>query len=538
MMRNNKLEKKKLVLWVCLLLTIGLGLGYALLTEQLKLIGSVNYGAMSIDVGFTTAEDGGGTVTSSPSVSNDKKSVTVTCNVGTSTSSETCIAKAKIKNASSFAVELESDPTISYDNTYISSVTAVWTGNSANVIAGDSLGSNVEEEITITITTKELTKEMLPESTLSLPVTITMDWIESGSNNTGIAFANKKAIFLGDSVAYGHQTGGNGFGYYINQQEAFLSYTNAAVNSATLNTTTQGTNNVIEQIKKNKNNEYDFVIIEGGYGDLRDTPPLGTITEGHNPEQLDTTTFAGAIEYTLYLAKITWPNARIGFIVSYDVPKSNSGVRPDHDATKEYWDIAKAACDKWKIPYLDFFEGSTSYNGVVKTYSELFDVTGNTYIADGVHPSAAGYEFITPFIKDWMKTLPVTEYVISDGIYTIVRKFNDLSFTPGVSLKSDGNMEWGDAIGRASAVNYLVAVEGGASIGLSSSANNVTYAIKEYDETKTYNSSGEAHSRWISEDITLHPSTKYIVVTFKNGDGSSNFTEEQLSLLPTYLEFK
>ena len=181
-MRNNKLEKKKLVLWVCLFLVLGLGIGYALLTEQLKLNGSINYGAMAFDVGFTTAEDGGGSVTSSPSVSTDKKSVTVTCNLGTSTSSETCIAKAKIKNASSFAVELESDPTISYDNTYINSVTAVWTGNSANVVAGDSIGSNVEEEITITITTKELTEDMLPETSLNIPVTITMDWVENNSS--------------------------------------------------------------------------------------------------------------------------------------------------------------------------------------------------------------------------------------------------------------------------------------------------------------------------------------------------------------------
>ena len=43
MMRNNKLEKKKLVLWVCLFLVLGLGIGYALLTEQLKLNGSINY---------------------------------------------------------------------------------------------------------------------------------------------------------------------------------------------------------------------------------------------------------------------------------------------------------------------------------------------------------------------------------------------------------------------------------------------------------------------------------------------------------------
>ena len=52
-------------------------------------------------------------------------------------------------------------------------------------------------------------------------------------------------------------------------------------------------------------------------------------------------------------------------------------------ATKEYWDVVKAACDKWDVDYLDFFEGSTNYNGEIKTYSELFDVDGNTYLWSG-----------------------------------------------------------------------------------------------------------------------------------------------------------
>ena len=175
---DSKKEKKKLVFLMCMLLTLALGIGYAVLSQQLKIDGSVNYGTMAWDVGFTTAEDGGGSISSLPTVSEDKKSISITCNVGTSTSSETCIVKAKIKNASAFAAELESDPIITYDNTYISSVTTVWTSSKANVVAGDYLGINTEEEIQITITTKELTEDMLPSSTLSIPITVSLDWIE------------------------------------------------------------------------------------------------------------------------------------------------------------------------------------------------------------------------------------------------------------------------------------------------------------------------------------------------------------------------
>ena len=212
MRKYNQKEKKKLVLWIIFLLTIGLGLGYALLTEQLKLNGSVNYGSMAWDVGFTTAEDGGGSITSSPSVSTDKKSVTVSCNVGTSTASETCIAKAKIKNASSFAVQLESNPTITFDNTYINSVDAVWTEDNSPITALNSISAGVEKEIQITITTKELTEDMLPETSLNIPVTITMDWVEIDDITSDDINepSTSNILITNDDFTYGAYLNGNG----------------------------------------------------------------------------------------------------------------------------------------------------------------------------------------------------------------------------------------------------------------------------------------------------------------------------------------
>ena len=195
MRRYNKFEKKKTIVWICLLFALGLGIGYAILSEKLSVNGTLNYGSMVWDVGFSSATDGGGTITSSPTLSNDKKTITVSCNIGTSTKSETCIAKATIKNASSFGVELESNPTITFDNTYISSVTAVWTGSNTNVVAGNSLEQNTEEEIMITITTKELTKDMLPESTLSVPITIIMDWAEKEPDNSIKSFTATSPLY-------------------------------------------------------------------------------------------------------------------------------------------------------------------------------------------------------------------------------------------------------------------------------------------------------------------------------------------------------
>lgn len=198
MRRKRQIEKKKTIVWICLLFALSLGIGYAILFEKLEINGSVNYGSMAWDVGFTTASDGGGTISSSPSVSTDKKSVTISCNVGTSTKSETCIVKAIINNNSSFDVELSETPTITFDDEYIESITIIWSDTNQNVTMLDTLDSYTEKEIKVTITTKELTEDMLPETEINLPVNITLDWIEAGAGS------NEDIITLTsiDDIAY------------------------------------------------------------------------------------------------------------------------------------------------------------------------------------------------------------------------------------------------------------------------------------------------------------------------------------------------
>lgn len=225
-------------------------------------------------------------------------------------------------------------------------------------------------------------------------------------NQKNIIFRNKTAIFFGDSVAYGYSTGGKGYGFFCDEIADFKSYTNAAVNTATINTKTQQSNNISNQIEKHKNEYYDYVILQGGYGDLRDVPPLGRITESFNANDFDMNTFSGGIEYTLFLAKKYYPNSKIGFIISYNVPKSNYGIRSNYNRTKQYWDVVKEACRKWQIPYLDFFEGKAFYNGIIQGYSDIFEVYTTKYLeSDYIHPNIDGYNIICSFIVEWMKEI-------------------------------------------------------------------------------------------------------------------------------------
>ena len=403
-------------------------------------------------------------------------------------------------------------------------------------ISKDQMASRLSN---VGMTPMEIDTLIMKEGSITLNDETTLEYSDLGLDTSEtISLEGKSAIFLGDSVAYGHSTGGNGFGYYIDEFENLGNYTNAAVGSATINTLTQGANNVIEQIKKYQNNDYDFVILQGGYGDLRDIATLGTLTNDYNISDFDTTTFAGAVEYTLYLATTTWSNSKIGFIISYDTPNNNYGVRPNHEETKKYWDILKSACDKWNVPYLDFFEGSTIYNGEVKTYSELFQVTTNTYLdTDNIHPTSTGYEFICPFIANWMKTLNKysADFVIENSNEKTA--FSQLIFVKGTSIDGFNGNYLQNVAGRAACYNQLLKVKGNETIGLSAITNNVSYSIYEFDENMN-SSGGETANRWITDNVTLNSNTRYIKIAFKNGDGITDFTNEQLQLLPTYLEFK
>ena len=135
----------------------------------------------------------------------------------------------------------------------------------------------------------------------------------------------------------------------------------------------------------------DYILLEGGTNDTGDVQ-LGTITSGYT-DTLNTSTFAGAFETMLKNAINKFHGKKIGYIF---IPKGN----PDFDSrtTGSYYNIAKACCEKWGIPYCDL-------NTLVPPIG-LISTLSSTYTSDGVHPNEAGYRlFYVPKITAWMKTL-------------------------------------------------------------------------------------------------------------------------------------
>ena len=178
-MNQYKSAKQNFYFIIALLCILSIGIGYAALTENLNVDQAINYVSMKWDVGFIEASDNGGTITSTSTISDDKKSISINCNIGMTSESQTCITKAKIKNDGTFNLMLDVDPTITFDSTYVKSATLTWISSRKTVLAGDLLGANSEKELQIIVVTKQLTKDLLLSSDSTIPIKLSFNWVET-----------------------------------------------------------------------------------------------------------------------------------------------------------------------------------------------------------------------------------------------------------------------------------------------------------------------------------------------------------------------
>lgn len=225
----------------------------------------------------------------------------------------------------------------------------------------------------------------------------------------------KTALFAGDSITYGYIDSAsaprswalrlqNGYGMIV---------TNNGQNGHSLSDvrdyTAYGEDDKRLHVKCFDNKQYDYVILQGGINDIigaesnKGHPApfrgvaVGRIAPTKNPADFDTTTFAGGLERYFYEATTRYPNARIGFIVTYQTPNAMTKWSVNTEVAGAYWQIAREICAKWDIPYLDLFNETYSIR-ILKAYT-------NEYIEDALHLGSKGYDVITPHIANWMASI-------------------------------------------------------------------------------------------------------------------------------------
>ena len=234
-----------------------------------------------------------------------------------------------------------------FDGTTYEPLTAVYYGGGTNYLyVGDP---NVEASSSATLT-YPFEVMLLNGQTFYLGVkgsgshTLQVDKITTSGGSTN-PLSGKILSTTGDSIVAG--AGNNGTGYpEIVASDNSMIVQNVAVGGGTVAYVSANTFCISRSIS-NMRSDADFVLLEGGGNDADSGVPLGTLSSGYTAT-LDDTTFAGAIESMFKAALARFPDKKIGYVF---IHKCASLF--DSRVSNSYYDMAKSACKKWGIPYLD-----------------------------------------------------------------------------------------------------------------------------------------------------------------------------------------
>ena len=220
-------------------------------------------------------------------------------------------------------------------------------------------------------------------------------------------FKNKKALFIGDSICAATsrnetETEYRGWAGRIGYSTG-MECVNGGVSGASLSTkgpnadaSGNSTKRILTQYMAVKDEHFDFIIMEGGVNDAWVSAEVGSVSASFNVEDFNVDTYAGALEELFYHVTKNHSNAKLGYMFTFQAPNFGTGRVSD---MSEYYNTAKAVCEKWNVPFLNMYEDE-QLNAEMK-------VDTNENLPDWIHPNTAGYNVLYTYIMYWMETLPV-----------------------------------------------------------------------------------------------------------------------------------
>lgn len=252
-------------------------------------------------------------------------------------------------------------------------------------------------------------EEYIPPYVVMNPDILPMETVNGLS---GLFF--KTAVFDGDSICHGTSVGetdpsyGDGWAGRIGKAN-FMEWKNYGINGGIITSASasgaSGKHSVVDNIDTIYASypNADFVVFEGGTNDADMSLSIGSFTPDDFTGTYDVTTFCGALETIFYKATNYWKGKSIGFIIAHKMGVGSYGNR------KTYFDKAKEICQKWGIPYCNLWDDCYLNANNPNCYNSSLTVAENIaqgfLYTDGQHLTAKGYDYISPIIEDWMKSI-------------------------------------------------------------------------------------------------------------------------------------
>ena len=187
MKRFSSYKKRKFMYITLSLIFISfIGIGYSTLSQELTAQSIITYEPPPY-IGFREAHDNGGTKKSTNTISEDRKTITFNCNFGSDTSQDSCIVKATIINTTDPDKILTENPIITYDNTYINTLTLKWNNHPTyeyhTVYQDNYIAKGTSQEVILTVKTKFFDEKTTLPNNLTIPITVTLNFEDSQTSN-------------------------------------------------------------------------------------------------------------------------------------------------------------------------------------------------------------------------------------------------------------------------------------------------------------------------------------------------------------------
>lgn len=235
--------------------------------------------------------------------------------------------------------------------------------------------------------------------------------IYSNNSNVSNPLFQKSIVFLGDSICEGDEK--SGWAGRIGRNNNMF-WHNQGIGGSTISTVLAGKAICTRTIIMDSP---DYIIFEGG---TNDADRIGSIIEGEIPSLFGSyidnyygiddeeayygfniDTFCGAFEYLCKRLTTKYAGKKIGYIVPPKMSRTNNYL-PSGNNRRAYFEYAINICKKWGIPYLNLWDGC--YLNPMNSTHYVQDNEDSFYL-DGQHLRKNGYDYISPMIESWIKTL-------------------------------------------------------------------------------------------------------------------------------------